>query len=103
MWYGESPGHVLKIGFVTWIVAAIVLFWSGIPTPNGTVSLSLQGTFRPDLVDDVLYFSFRRLFTFSNGAYTLTGVSEVIGVLISAVGTLLEAMLVFALGRRAVS
>ncbi|SIR88122.1 Uncharacterized protein YjbI, contains pentapeptide repeats [Haladaptatus litoreus] len=103
MWYGESPGHVLKMVVLMWAVAAIVLFYSGIQTPTETIVFSWQGLFRLDIVDDVLLFSFRRLFTFSNGSYTVSGGSEVLGIGISAIGKILEAMLIFTLGRRAVS
>ncbi|QRV15899.1 hypothetical protein JMJ58_03060 [Haloterrigena salifodinae] len=103
MWYGESPGHVLKMVVLSWAVAAILLFCSGIQTPTETIVFSWQGTPRLDIIDDVLLFSFCRLFTFSNESYTVSGGSEVIGFAISAVGKLLEAMLIFTLGRRTVS
>ncbi|WP_193309810.1 pentapeptide repeat-containing protein [Halorubrum halophilum] len=103
MWYGESPGHVVKIGLLTWGIAAIAFLLSGIQTPTETIVFSWQGTLRLNLIADVAIFSFRRLFTFSNGSYSISGGGELLGTSVSAIGKLLEAMLIFTLGRRAVS
>lgn len=103
MWYGESPGHVLKMGLLVYALTMALFFFNGIQTPTETIVFSWQGTFQLDLVGDLLLFSFRRLFTFSNGSYHIGGRGEVIGTVVSAIGKLLEAMLIFTLGRRAVS
>lgn len=103
MWYGESPKHVLKVSLITWLLSAIILFGLGFQTPAGQIKFSLCGTFRPELILPVLELSLRRLLTFSNGSMTLVGPSESAGVLITGFGKLLEALLIFTLGRRAVA
>jgi uncharacterized protein YjbI with pentapeptide repeats len=103
MWYGESPKHILKIGFLTWMLSALVLFILGFQTPSGQIQFNPVGTYRPELILPILELSLRRLLTFSSGSATLTGLSESAGVLITAFGKILEAMLIFTLGRRAVA
>ncbi|RDZ35530.1 pentapeptide repeat-containing protein [Haloferax sp. Atlit-109R] len=103
MWYGESPKHVLKVGFVAWILSAMILFGLGFQTPSEHIKFSVCGTFRPGVALPVLELSLRRLLTFSSGSVTLTGASESAGVLITGFGKLLEALLIFTLGRRAVA
>lgn len=104
MKYGESPYQVVKVGIVSILVSVAVFLQSGVVLPSGEIiRWSLSGEFEPSILLRVSVFALRRLFTFSNGGLELVGWGSQVATVISAVGKLIEAALVFTLGRRAVS
>ncbi|WP_232700645.1 pentapeptide repeat-containing protein [Halobacterium wangiae] len=103
MRHGESPGQVFKIGLLLWILATFLFLHLGISTgTQTTIHLSLSWDLNIGLLGRSLLFSLRRLFTFSNGGYELLR-GQYWATALSIVGALLEAALVFTLGRRAVA
>ncbi|MFC5134490.1 MULTISPECIES: pentapeptide repeat-containing protein [Haloferacaceae] len=103
MRHGESPGQVLKVGLILWILSTVLFLHFGIRTNTGTViQLSLSGDPDVGLLIRSLLFTLRRIFTFSNGGLELTQ-GELWATTLSVIGALLEAVLVFTLGRRAVA
>ncbi|WP_181685281.1 pentapeptide repeat-containing protein [Halorhabdus salina] len=104
MKYGESPRQVIKFGLVVWAISTALFLHFGIATESGSVIyLDLSGEVNWGRAIRVSLFSMRRLFTFSNGNMALAPEAETVGVVTSATGAIIEAALVFTLGRRAVS
>jgi uncharacterized protein YjbI with pentapeptide repeats len=103
MRHGESPGQVLKAGLTLWVLSTVLFLHFGIRTNNGAViQLSLSGNPDAGLLIRSLLFTLRRIFTFSNGGFELIQ-GESWATTLSIVGALLEAVLIFTLGRRAVA
>jgi hypothetical protein len=101
--HGESPGQVLKVGLTLWVLSTVLFLHLGIHTNDGTViQLSLSGNPDAGLLIRSLLFSLRRIFTFSNGGSGLIQ-GELRATTLSIIGALLEAALIFTLGRRAVA
>ncbi|MCL9815283.1 pentapeptide repeat-containing protein [Natranaeroarchaeum aerophilus] len=103
MRHGESPGQVLKVGLTLWILSTALFLHFGIRTNTGTViQLNLFGKLDIELLVRSLLFTLRRIFTFSSGGYELIR-GELWATTLSIVGALLQAVLIFTLGRRAVA
>lgn len=104
MRYGESPGWVVAVGACLFCFAFVVFLWTGVELTNGMViSFNLGGKVHFGYLFRIALFTGRRLFTFSNGDLDPQGIGSLLATLISILGKLIEAALVFTFGRRAVA
>ena len=104
MKYGESPGWVVSVGVGLFCLSFVAFLLTGIELANGTVvSFDLGGEVHLGRLVRIALFTGRRLFTFSNGDLNPQGIGSPFATLISILGKLIEAALIFTFGRRAVA
>lgn len=102
--YGESPYQVIKMGIISIVISMALFLHAGIVFPDGeVVRWSVSGDFESEILLRISAFALRRLFTFSNGGLELVDWGSQVATVVSVTGKLIEAALVFTLGRRAVS
>ncbi|WP_152423961.1 pentapeptide repeat-containing protein [Natronorubrum tibetense] len=104
MKYGESTKQVLLASLGAILLGAVIYPIWGIQRSSGEIiRYRFSGNFSIEYIFDFLFYSLRRFISTSDGGLTPLGPNEWIALGQTAIGTLLLAMLVFVLGRRATS
>ncbi|WP_455448852.1 pentapeptide repeat-containing protein [Natrinema thermotolerans] len=104
MKYGESTKQVLLASLGVILMGAVIYPIWGIQQSSGElIRYRLSGNFSIGYILEFLFYSLRRFISTSDGDITPLGPNEWIALGQTAFGTLLLAMLVFVLGRRATS
>ena len=103
MLYGESASKVIRTAILAVVgFGALYPIW-GLNDNGEIIRYSLSGEMSLETIWTIIFFSLRRLLTATNGDVVPLGAGEALGLLETASGAIIIAMLVFVLGRRATS